>query len=167
MRAGSRRLCSPILSGAACSSTGDDLRGELSSCTKMTSCTHQLEELAFVGGSTRSVGDLWLIDSDVALCCCDSDYAQCRRSQALNQFHTTRDAQIVELAGAHAITTAMGGISPDLTCSHSIKYTIRPRLPRSLRLLRSSRSTPSSYRRGCDTWRKDERWGTFGNRCDN
>src|SRR5215510_9314517 len=128
---------------------------------------HELEEFAFVGGSTRSVGDLWLIDSDVVLCCCDSDYARCRSSQALDQFITTDAPPFVEFAGAPAMTRAMGGISPDLTWSHSIKYTIRPRLPRSLRLLRSSRSTPSSYRRGCDTWRKDERWGTFGNRCDN
>ena len=35
---GSRRLCSPFLFGGACSSTGDDLRGELLSCVNTTSC---------------------------------------------------------------------------------------------------------------------------------
>src|SRR5262245_6602611 len=74
----------------------------------------QLEELAFVGGSTRSVGDLWLIDSDVVLCCCDSDYARCRSSQALDQFITTDAPPFVAFAGAHVMTRAMGGLAPAL-----------------------------------------------------
>jgi hypothetical protein len=73
---------------------------------------NKLEELAFVGGSTRSFGDLWLIDSDVVLCCCDSDYARCR-SEALDEF-TTDAPTFVEFAGAHVMTRAMGGLSPEI-----------------------------------------------------
>jgi len=70
-----------------------------------------LEELAFVGGSTRSVGDLWLIDSDVVLCCCDSDYARWRSSE---DFITTDAPPFVEFAGAHVMTRAMGGLAPQM-----------------------------------------------------
>ena len=70
-----------------------------------------LEELAFVGGSTRSVGDLWLIDSDVVLCCCDSDYARWRSSEDLI---ITDAPPFVEFAGAHVMTRAMGGLAPEM-----------------------------------------------------
>src|SRR5262245_31739696 len=124
----------------------------------------QLEELAFVGGSTRSVGDLWLIDSDVVLCCCDSDYARCRSSQALDQFITTDAPPFVEFAAAHVMTRAMGGLAPEM---YPLDQAYDPTAAAELAAAWTSRSTPSSCPRGCDTWRKDERWGTFGNRCDN
>jgi len=70
-----------------------------------------LEELAFVGGSTRFYGDLYLVDPDVVLCCCDADYARMRCAY-LDEFTTDAPA-FVEFAGAPVMMRAMGGISPD------------------------------------------------------
>jgi hypothetical protein len=71
-----------------------------------------LEELAFVGGSTRFYGDLSLIQPDVVLCCCDSDYARIRCAY-LDEF-TTDAPPFVEFASAHVMTRAMGGLSPNM-----------------------------------------------------
>jgi hypothetical protein len=72
----------------------------------------KLEELAFVGGSTRSYGDLAIVAPDVLLCCCDAGWARVRY-EFLEQF-TTEAPPFVEYAGAPAMTRAMGGLSPEI-----------------------------------------------------
>ena len=79
---------------------------------EQSSMRHKLEELAYVGGSTRAYGDLLLIWPDVVLCCCDSDYARMRCAY-LDEF-TTDAPPFVEFAGAHVMTRAMGGLSPEM-----------------------------------------------------
>lgn len=79
---------------------------------EQSSMRHTLEELAFVGGSTRAYGDLLLIWPDVVLCCCDSDYARMRCAY-LDEF-TTDAPPFVEFAGGHVMTRAMGGLSPEM-----------------------------------------------------
>jgi len=71
-----------------------------------------LEELAFVGGSTRFYGDLALVEPDMVLSCCDAGWARVRYG-FLEQF-TTEAPPFVEYAGAPAMTRAMGGLSPEI-----------------------------------------------------
>jgi len=73
---------------------------------------HMLEELAFVGGSSRMWGDLQLIYPDVLLGCCDREYA--RLPFGWLEEATTEAPPFEEIAGAPAMTRAMGGLSPEM-----------------------------------------------------
>jgi hypothetical protein len=80
----------------------------------------KLEELAFVGGSTRMHGDLMLVDPYVVLCCCDASFAR-RWCADFEEFADTADLDefadappFVEFAGAHIMTRAMGGVSSEM-----------------------------------------------------
>ena len=72
----------------------------------------KLEELAFVGGSSRMWGDLQLIYPDVLLGCCDREYA--RLPFGWLEEATTEAPPFEEIAGAPAMTRAMGGLSPEM-----------------------------------------------------
>src|SRR5262245_1220598 len=72
---------------------------------------HMLEELAFVSGGRRMEGDVLIGFPDVVLCCCDAGFARLWCGD-LEEFGDV--PPFVEFAGAHVMTRAMGGLSPEI-----------------------------------------------------
>jgi len=85
---------------------------ELDALYKWDLKRHMLEELAFVSGSRRFYGDLYLVEPVVVLRCCDPDYA--RLSYGFLEQFTTDAPPFVEFAGVPAMMRAMGGLSPEM-----------------------------------------------------
>src|SRR5262249_61657038 len=68
--------------------------------------------LRFVAGWSRMWGDRQLIYPDVLLGCCDREYA--RLPFGWLEEATTEAPPFEEIAGAPAMTRAMGGLSPEM-----------------------------------------------------